>query len=356
MAVPMLRFLGDDPAVESVLISDLNAERASALAAQLGGKFTSAGCDANDPARVESLMSGHDVAVCYIGPFYFFERKLAACAIRAGIPYVSIADDFDAYLDVMKLDGEASAAGVKILTGFGNSPGLTQILARKGYNEVPNPFRISVNWCGGSDEAVGPSNLTHVFHIFNGAAPQWIEGRRVMLKAGGGRKLVEFPAPVGKCPVYHTGHAESVTLPENLAGLREVTVHGGTSPAYIVTLIKMMSALGLFRSHSRRVSMASFFHRIEGWFASAGQDKSVGRVEVYGADGGAEVCRCFTYVGHIADITSAPAYLAAKWLCEGRFDAKPGGVYAPERILDAPDEFIEDLKKLGVQIAELPVA
>lgn len=350
MAIPLLRLLRDDADVERVVLADINVEKAERLAAEYGPKFEGAACDANDHVGVVALMKPCDVTLCYVGPFYVFEKRLARCAIEAGIGYVSIADDYDAYLDVLTLDEEARRANVKILTGFGNSPGLTQILARKGYNETPNPYRISVNWCAGSDESVGSANLTHLFHIFNGTTPQWFDGKEVRVRTGDGKKRVQFPAPIGEAYVRYTGHAESVTLPRNLPGLKEVTLHGGVKPDYIATLVTLMSRLGLLSTHARRARLAKFFHRIEGWFSSAGLDKSVGRVEVYGRQDGKEVCRYFTYVGHIADITSCPAYLAAKWLCSGKLDAKPGGVYAPEKLLDNPDPFLAELKTRGVEI------
>lgn len=348
MAVPLLWQLAKDDEVTSVTLADLNGAKATRLAQEWGAKFRGVACDANDAPAVTGLIPGHDVVLCYVGPFYVFEKKLAKCAIDAGVHYVSIADDYDAYLDVLTLDDEARRAGVKVLTGFGNSPGLTQILARKGYNETPNPYRISVNWCAGSDESVGPSNLTHLFHIFNGTTLQWFDGKEVRVKTGAGRKRVSFPQPIGENPVYYTGHAESVSLPRNLPGLREVTLHGGAKPAYIISLVKLLSALGLLRTHARRAALARFFHHIEGWFSSEGLDKSVGRVEVYGEENGKPCCTCFVYVGHIAEITSFPAYVAAKWLCSGKFDDKPGGVYAAERILERPDPFLEELRALGV--------
>ena len=352
MAVPLIRLLRDDDQVVNVLLADINEEKAKRLAAENGSKFRAVRCDANDHDAVVSLMQGHDAAICYIGPFYFFEKKLAKCAIDARIHYVSIADDYDAYLDVLTLNDEARQAGVKILTGFGNSPGLTQILARKGYNDIPNPYRISVNWCAGSSESVGPSNLAHLFHIFNGTTLQWFDGKESRVKTGQGKKLVEFPPPIGKGFVYFTGHAESVSLPRNLPGLKEVTLHGGVKPNYIVGLVKCMSALKLLSTHRRRVALARFFHHIENWFSSPGLDKSVGRVEVYGEKDGRPCHKHFTYVGHIAEITSLPAYLAAKWLCSGRLSEKPGGVYAPEKLLDSPDAFIAELKHLGIDISE----
>ncbi len=41
---------------------------------------------------------------------------------------------------------------------------------------------------------------------------------------------------------------------------------------------------------------------------------------------------------------------AALWLARGRFDHYPGGVYAPERIIDNPDEFLQELMQRGVEI------
>jgi saccharopine dehydrogenase-like NADP-dependent oxidoreductase len=297
-------------------------------------------------------MRGQDVSLSYIGPFYVFESRMACCAIEAVVPYVSIADDYDAYLEVIKLDDAARGAGVKILTGFGNSPGITQVLARKGFNEVPGARRISVNWCAGSSESVGVSNLVHFFHIFQGTTLQYFSGKEVPVRTGDGKKRVEFPEPIGRTPVYYTGHAESVSLPRNLPGLAEVTVHGGVKPNYIVGLVKFMSAFGWFSTHQRRVRFARFFHRIEHWFTSPGLDKSVGRVEVHGSQEGKPVQKYFTYVGHIAEITSIPAWIAAKWLVQGRFNGMPGGVYAPERLLEDPGPFIAALREMGVEISE----
>ncbi len=352
MAVPLVSLLKSDVEVSRVILADMDGDKAQRTAEKHGAKFEAVAWNADDTRGTIALLRGKRVAFGYVGPFYRFERKLAQCAVEAGTDYVSIADDYDAYLDVINLDGAAAAADVKVLTGFGNSPGLTQVCARKGYNEVPNPERISVNWCAGSNESVGASNLMHLFHIFNGTTLQWMDGREVRVKTGAGKKRVEFPAPIGWNYVYYTGHAESVSLPRNLPGLREVTLHGGVKPNYIVGLLKVMSALGLFATHARRARLARFFHHIEGWFSSPGMDKSVGRIEVYGKENGRPVCMTFTYSGHIAEITSMPAYLAARWLWQGRFDGKPGGVYAAERLLEDPSEFLAALKQLGVGIWE----
>ncbi len=355
MAVPLLKLLQGDELFTEILLADINEKKAKEIAAEHGVKFKGCYCDAADHDAVVFLMRGQDAVFAYAGPFYIFEKMLAACAIEAGTDYISIADDYDAYLAVIELEEAARQNNVKILTGFGNSPGLTQILSRKGYNEVPGTHRINVHWCAGSDEAAGASNLTHLFHIFNGTTLQTLEGREVAVKTGGAKKLVEFPEPIGKTPVYYTGHAESVSLPRNLHGLDEVTLHGGVKPNYIVKLLKIMSALRLFSTHRKRSTLARFFYKIEGLFASEGIDKSAGRIDIFGYSDGKSYYKYFTYVGHIAEITSIPAYVAARSLHQGKFKNKPGGVYAAERLLEEPDDFIGEMKSLGVEIFESDV-
>ena len=298
MAIPLLKRVREDETVSEIILADLDEPKAQRLAGEYGPKFRGVPCDATDAPQVTRLMKACDVAACYVGPFYRFERPLAACAIEAGVHYVSIADDYDAYLDVITLDDAARRAGVKILTGFGNSPGITQVLAAKGYHALDRPRRIHINWCAGAGESVGASNLMHLFHIFEGTTLQWQDGKEIRVQTGTAPKRVRFPEPIHDAIVYYTGHAESVSLPRNLPGLEEVTLHGGTKPHYIVTLLKLMRATGAFKTHQRRAALARFFHHVESWFPSGGLDKSVGCVEVIGEKDGREVSLRYTYVGH----------------------------------------------------------
>ncbi len=352
MAVPLLAKIAEDDSIKALTIADLN-EQGAKKAAALSPKFTAAYVNAKDHHIVVKLMKEHDFSICYIGPFYYFEKLMVKAALEAGRDYISICDDYDAYLEILEYEEEAREKGVKILTGFGNSPGLTQILAKKGYMSLSTPRRINVHWCAGSDEAVGPSNLAHLFHIFTGTTLQWIDGKEVRVKTGNGKKVVEFPEPIGKNPVFYTGHAESVSLPRNLPGLSEVTLHGGVKPPYIVILLKLLSSFRLTANHRRRQTAARLFHRIEGWFASSGNNKSVGRIDVSGLSArGEPMQRTYSYVGHIAEITSFPCYVAAKWLGKGVWKDKPGGIYAAERIVDDPDNFLAELTSLGIEIKQ----
>ncbi|MGC9323293.1 MAG: saccharopine dehydrogenase family protein [Desulfomonilia bacterium] len=350
MARDALDELGRETMDLGVTIADINLDKAKQEAAHRGSRFSAQGIDIEDHGRLVEFMKQHDITLGFAGPFYFSEKRCAQAALDAGRPYVSIADDYEAYLDVIPLDETARTKGVHILTGWGNSPGITQALARKGYNSMDDPRRINVHWAAGSNEAAGPANLTHLFNIFHGTTLQTIRGREIRVPTGGGRKVVRFPFPMGELPVYYTGHAESVSIPRNLSGLSEVTLHGGVQPSYIPLLIMLVDKTGLFSTHARRKKAAEFFYTIESIFGAGGLDKSVGRVDVYGLHGGKTAHRTYTYIGHIGQITSIPCVVAALWELDGTFKDTPGGVYSAERLLPDPDPFLAEVMRRGVEI------
>jgi lysine 6-dehydrogenase len=350
MARDALDELQKEPNVKKVTIADLNLDRAKDEAARRDERFEAAKLDATNRAQVVELMKKHDISLGFVGPFYVFEKPMAEAALEAGKPYVSIADDYEAYLDVIELDAKAKEKGIKILTGWGNSPGMTQALARKGYNSMDNPKRINIHWAAGSNEAAGPANLTHLFNIFHGTTLQTIRSTEQKVKTGDGRKVVQFPFPMGDLPVYYTGHAESVSIPRNLKGLTEVTLHGGVQPAYIPILLMIIEKTGLFNTHESRKKAANFFYKIESIFGKGGLDKSVGRIDVYGFDKGKTAHRTYSYIGHIGLITSIPCVTGAIWELEGKFKDMPGGVYSCEKLLEKPEAFLAEIEKKGVEI------
>ncbi len=333
--------------VTELIIADINEKKAAETAAAAGSKAKAKKVDAGNHNSVVEAVKGCDVALGFIGPFYKFERKIVDACIDAGTPYVSIMDDYDAYLDVINLDDKAKKAGLTMICGLGNSPGITNVLAKKGYLSMDAPEKIHIQWAGGSNEAVGPANVKHVLHIFSGYTLQWLNGKETKVKTGTNRKVVEFPEPMGKLPVYYTGHAESVAVPRTLKGLKEVTLHGGTHPAYISQLATFFGNLGLSNTPEKREKLANLLMPIEGLFATGGVDKSVFRIDAYGKKNGKPVHHYYTGVGHIAEITSIPCVEGAMMIARG--ELKKPGVHSAESALE-PDDFLPRLEKRGIDL------
>lgn len=348
MAVPALKELKNEEEIGEICLADINEESARKTASEYGDKFYGKALNALNHEELVDLLKDFDVAMGYIGPFYIFESKVAKACIEAKTNYVSISDDFDAYLAVEKLFSEAEKAGVTIISGLGNSPGITNVLAKKGYLSMEKPQKINVHWTGGSDEEVGPANVKHVMHIFAGETLQWIDGKETWVKTGHGKKIVEFPEPIGIKPVYYTGHAESVSIPRNLKGLEEVTLHGGTQPNWVSIFARMMGEAGLTTTHQRREKLTKLLTPVLGIFSVGGSaDKSVFRIDCYGEHKGQKRHHYYTGVGHIAEITSLPLVEGAMMLARKEI-TKPG-IFAAEAILE-PNDFLPRIAKRGVKM------
>ncbi len=350
MAKVALELLASESDVTSVTIADIHLEKAKQIAEKFGLKFSPKFVDAKDTSSLIDTIKEHHVALGFIGPFYMFEKSIIDACIQARVPYVSICDDYDAYLSAITLHEKAKNAGLTIIAGLGNSPGITNLLAKKGYQSMEKPERIEINWAGGSDEDIGPANVKHVLHIFSGYTLQWRDGKEVKIKTGTERKIVEFPEPMGKLPVYITGHAESVSIPRNLPGLKYVSLHGGIHPPYIARLATLLGRLGLTNTAEKREIMTTILLPLVnlGIFSKGGVNQSVFRIDVYGEKNGQQAHHYYSGVGHIAEITSIPAVEGA--LMIARKELHKPGVHSAESAIDNVDAFLNRLQSRGVKL------
>jgi lysine 6-dehydrogenase len=342
-----VRVLSGLSGVEEVMVADADLQAADALAARLGGPVRARHLDVLDHQALVEGIRGYDVALGFVGPFVHFERILVAAAIEARVHYVSIADDYEAARDALSFDEGAKQAGVTIITGLGNCPGLTNLLAKKGLQSLERPRRVNISWFGGADDAGGYANYRHAVHIFCGKVPSFRGGQEVLVKAGSGREVVDFPAPCGPLPVYHTGHAEPVTLPERFPQLEEVTLKGGIWPNWLSRMGIGMERAGILRGEGSQKFWADFFHGVLPRLPKGKCTVSGFRVDVWGEQGTGEQHAWYTCVDRMSRITSVPTALGAMMIAHGEIGQR--GVFSPEAVID-PDAMFGRLEAYGVQV------
>ncbi|MGQ9571963.1 MAG: saccharopine dehydrogenase family protein [Dehalococcoidia bacterium] len=344
-----VRTLASYPGVNEVMVAELNLAAAERLAAELGGPVRACRVDVTDHQALVETIRGYDVALGFVGPFVYFEGPMARAAIEAGVHYVSVADDYEAAREALALNEAAKKAGVTLLTGLGNCPGLTNLLAKKGTLAMTQPHRIHIAWFGGADDAGGYANYRHAVHIFCGKVPSFRGGREVLVRSGSGKEIVQFPPPCGRLPVYHTGHAEPVTIPRNIAGLKMVTLKGGIWPAWLARAGILLERVGLIRGERSQRFWAGFFYRVLPRLPRGKCRVSGFRVDVHGERDSRPAHRWYTCVGRMKNITSIPAALGAVLLAQGEIAER--GAFAPEALID-PQPFLARLEPLGVKIEE----
>ncbi|MEW6545417.1 MAG: saccharopine dehydrogenase NADP-binding domain-containing protein [Bacillota bacterium] len=351
------RELGRSPEVELLTIADRNLEKAKQVAASIGPRAQARAVDARDHNALVRLIAEHDVAAGAIGPFYLFEARVARAAIDAGKPYVSICDDYDAAQAVLELDPHARNRGVTILTGLGWTPGLSNVLARKGVTMLDSAREVHIAWCGASSDSEGYAVVLHTMHIFTGQVPTFSGGKMTQVRAGTGRKVVTFPEPIGPVAVYHVGHPEPVTIPRFIPGLQEVTLRGGLTESFLNWVAVAVARLGLTATPARKDALGRIIKPLLPMMEKVGKPArplSGIHVEVRGEKDGIPARVKLAAVDRMMNLTGVP--LAIGTLMVGRRQINRPGVIAPEAEgAVPPDLFLEELAARGITVHTGPV-
>lgn len=334
----------------TVTIADYRIELAKKLAAELGAKPEAAFVDANDEGTLVQALRGADAAVGCIGPFYRYAAPVARAAVRAGVNYVDVCDDYGPIEELLALDAAAREAGITLVTGVGWTPGLTNLLAKKGAAELDEVEEIKVSWAGSAADSTGLAVIMHVFYAVTGNVPTYKDGAWVHVPAGTETEVVEFPPPLGRVPVYHCGHPEPLTIPRYLP-VRSVSLKGALVPNWNNKLAPILARLGLIGTPERNLRTARLIHAVEGIFRVGGVPASGARVDVTGLKDGVRRTISFGAAETMGKITGIPAALCARWLAAGRL---PKGAYAPEGCLD-PDPFLAELAGRGITYRRMEV-
>ncbi|NLC45960.1 MAG: NAD(P)H-binding protein [Firmicutes bacterium] len=345
-----VRDLAAQEEVSELIIADINMNAAERLAAELGEKAKAVYIDANEPETLVKVMEGADVVASAMGPFYKYEKVAVEAAIAAKVNYVSICDDYDAVESILPLDEEAKKQNLSILTGMGWTPGISNILAKKGADELDEVEEINIYWAGSANDAVGLAVTLHTIHIFTGKVTSFINGKKVEIPAGSERERVEFLKPLGFVDMYHLGHPEPVTLPLYIPGVKTVTLKGGLMESYLNKLAIAVAKLGLTDTPRKKQVLGKVLKALLPVLEKIQKPDvpmSGIRVDIKGTLNGKKQHLVYQAADHMDNLTGVPLAIGAMMLCKGEITRK--GVFAPEAAVE-PDRFIEELSKRNIQV------
>ncbi len=355
-----------NPDVSEVVIADIDEEGAKASAAELGDKRVKLQrVDASSEESLKEVMDAGYIIANTIGPNYMYCRKIAEAAVDAGACFCDICDDYDAAEAVLELDGKAKDRKVTVITCLGTSPGITNMLAKRGSELLDETEEIHTYWAVGGSDPTGPSELYHLAHIASGNIPQFLDGKWEQVPALSGAMEVEFPQPVGRLELTFVGHSEPVTLPRFIKGVRTVTNRGGLYPASLNGLVSMVKMLGFFEDHPLKVkgveisprdfAVAHFRYILENFpeLLGLGGDSeaiSVFRVEVTGKKDGESKDIVYTGTNEVVASTARSLSIGVQMIGDGTIKHK--GVMAPEGCVPTGRFFRELEDGGGVTLSE----
>ncbi len=345
--------------VERVIVGDFNKVATEKLVERVKGGDTEVEgtyVNVNDKKNLTDAIVRSDLVINTVGPFYKYENTVVDATMEAGKDYVDICDDHDATLRVLEREKEIAKGKSRILIGMGWTPGITNVLARAGYDSLETTTDINIGWSGSAADASGIAVISHVFHAVTGEVPMYLDGKLEYVPARQFKREIDFPEPISRLETYFVGHPEPITIPRYLKGVNNVTLRGALTPDWQNHLVSQFADIGLTEDKvvkvgnmevSSRDFLASFVHQTMEQFKSGGVEVSGFWVEVIGQKDGKKTTIEFSGADKMQKLTGWSASIGAQDISRNK-NLRPG-LYAPEGAIDPPF-FIAELKRRNISV------
>ncbi len=345
--------------VERVIVGDFNKVAMEKLVERVKGGDTEIEgtyVNVNDKKNLIDAIVQSDLVINTVGPFYKYENTVVDATMEAGKDYVDICDDHDATLRVLEREKEIAKGKSRILIGMGWTPGITNVLARAGYDSLEATTDINIGWSGSAADASGIAVISHVFHAVTGEVPMYLDGKLEYVPARQFKREIDFPEPISRLETYFVGHPEPITIPRYLKGVNNVTLRGALTPDWQNHLVSQFADIGLTEDKvvkvgnvevSSRDFLASFVHQTMEQFKSGGVEVSGFWVEVIGQKDGKKTTIEFSGADKMQKLTGWSASIGAQDISRNK-NLRPG-LYAPEGAID-PSFFIAELKRRNISV------
>jgi saccharopine dehydrogenase-like NADP-dependent oxidoreductase len=231
MGREILRNLLEISEADEFLVVDADGARAKAVIGALGDeRLRVAIADANQIEATAECLRGCTVVV-NAAQYYVNVNVMRAC-LRAGCHYLDLGGLFHMTRRQLELRREFEEAKLTAVLGIGAAPGITNVLARYGYERLDEVFAARLSFAGenlaGSPEVdafVPPYSIRTIMEEFTEQSWQFLDGKLKELPPLSGAEEIDFPAPIGRRQCFHTLHSEPATIPEAFRdkGIRQVT-------------------------------------------------------------------------------------------------------------------------------------
>ncbi len=227
---------------DEIVVADYNLEAANKLISSIRNpRLKTIHFNAEDYDSMVKLFPGFDVIVN--GLPWKYDMPVTRACIETGVNGLDVSTEEDQW----DLDAEAKEKNMVFIPGVGATPGITNVMARRGANQMDEVDDIQINFAAFRCPAPAPGLLITFlweFHPETEARVFYENGEFHWVGPFEGAKLVDFPGPIGEQEVYYIPHPETRTMPKSL-GAKAVSVRG-CFPPHAMRLAKAMLESGLY--------------------------------------------------------------------------------------------------------------
>ncbi|HTR78649.1 MAG TPA: saccharopine dehydrogenase C-terminal domain-containing protein, partial [Gemmatimonadaceae bacterium] len=198
-----------DADVEQVRLADLKIDHLTPfLAPYSGERLIPTALDVRDHEAVLGAMRGVDAVMSALP--YYFNYDAARLAVEAGANFCDLGGNTDIVFHQRELDAAARAKGVTVIPDCGLAPGMVNIIAEHGIEQLDAVESVRI-YVGGLPQNPEPPLNYQIVYSIEGVLDyyttlSWIlrDGKRTQIAALTEREMVPFDAPIGALEAFHT--------------------------------------------------------------------------------------------------------------------------------------------------------
>lgn len=357
MAIECTRDFARTADFNHLVLADVNLNLLNEVARELNDdRISIIRMDAHQKEELRAVMQNCDFFIN--GMPSDFSANVCEAAIDVGIS----GTDITGLANMFDFNKRTAERKVLIVAGMGCTPGITNVMARYGSDQLEQLDEIDIYFAAWRPIGLSPGLVDFTIWALHPNTSQrcyYEEGQFIPVEPFSGKRAVRFMDPIGEQWVYYLPHQETITLPRYLLCRRVATL--GTYPSQDMELFRYLWKYGFLRDEPVRGLDVSPLQFVRSHLKEAPEAREKGRmhyalmVEVKGRIGDKEITHRLAAshpsMDHwggqsvYAKFTGIPLSVGSQLLISGK--AKGKGVLAPEACIP-PEEFIAELKRRGI--------
>jgi lysine 6-dehydrogenase len=360
-------YLAHTDSVDQFIVADIDEKAANGLAKEFSEKSIAEKVDARDKGQLITLFSRVDSVISAIS--YTVNELHTEVAIETGANMVDLGGNIFVHEKQFGMHDKAKEAGVTVIPDIGLAPGMTNVLARAGIDQLSRTESVQLRVGGLQQDPRPPLNYSLIFSV-EGLINEYVEPCRV-LRDGKiamedpliGFEELEFPKPFGKLEAFNTSGGTS-TLPVTYEGkidnldYKTIRYPGHGHKMWCIYKLGLMDSNEMEISGVKIAPRSVLERLLEENLPPTGKDVTLVRCIIEGWKGTESRTIQYQLIDYFDDetqltsmmrTTSFPAAAVAVMCADGTITER--GVLAPE-VAIPPQLFIDEMRNRGIDIEE----
>jgi len=358
-----------DKEVTAVRLADVRHDHLPSFLAPLSGpRLIPTTLDVRDREATLAAMRESDAVMSALP--YYFNFDMARLAVEAGVHFCDLGGNTEIVFQQKQLSEQAVAKGITVVPDCGLAPGMVNILAQHGIDQLDRTESVRI-FVGGLPQAPEPPLNYQIVYSIEGVLDyyttlSWVvrDGKRKQVTALSELEPIQFPAPVGTLEAFHTAGGLSTMAFRYEGKIPTMEYKTLRYPGH-AKLMEAMRSLGLLETTpvdvkgQRVVPRDAFIASVAPHLTKPdGKDLVALRVVVSGSKGGKPKTVTYELVDRydaahgISAMERTTGYsLSITGLMQVRGEITPPGVHTPDECVPAKP-YIDALAKRGIDITE----